>query len=94
MHARSGRLVIELSPVTTLRFAARLSGLALAVRSAGSAVVPGSRAGNAADTVSLSRDSVRAQRDKLDELHRDGEIGDETGRYLWPPDLQEPWSFG
>ena len=47
-----------------------------------------------ADTAGLSRELVRAQRDKLDELYRDGEIGDETRRAISRTlDLQEPRSF-
>jgi hypothetical protein len=42
-----------------------------------------------------SRDLVRAQRDKLAELYRDGEIGDDTRRVIFRLlDLQEPRSFG
>ena len=48
-----------------------------------------------ADTTGLSRELVRAQRDKLDELYRDGEIGDDTRRAISRTlDLQEPRSFG
>ncbi len=48
-----------------------------------------------ADTAGLSQELVRAQRDRLDELYRDGEIGDETRRAISRTlDLQEPRSFG
>jgi hypothetical protein len=47
------------------------------------------------DTAGLSRELVRAERDKLAELYRKGEISDEIRRSISRTlDLQEPRSFG
>jgi CPA1 family monovalent cation:H+ antiporter len=50
---------------------------------------------HAADTVGVRQELVRAQRDKLAELYRSGEIGDEIRRSISRAlDLEEPRPFG
>jgi hypothetical protein len=47
------------------------------------------------DTAGLSRELVRAERDKLAQLYRDGEISNEVRRSISRTlDLQEPRPFG
>jgi hypothetical protein len=47
------------------------------------------------DTAGLSRELVRAERDKLAEMYRHGEISDEIRRSISRTlDLQEPRPFG
>jgi len=53
------------------------------------------RQDDVADTVGLSRELVRAERDKLDELYRNGQISNEIRRSISRTlDLQEPRPFG
>jgi hypothetical protein len=53
------------------------------------------REDDVADTVGLSRELVRAEREKLAELYRNGQISNEIRRSISRAlDLQEPRPFG